>query len=80
MTSRHTCKADTHARCLTAPRAVQAVVRDLYLQRDLGNFTGSFTGTVKAHGALALKVTPLRYAAQTARARRTCNEQHALYL
>ncbi|KAK9834859.1 hypothetical protein WJX81_004379 [Elliptochloris bilobata] len=40
-----------------------AAVRDLYLQQDLGSFTGSFTGAVKVHGVLALKITPLRVTA-----------------
>jgi alpha-galactosidase len=31
-------------------------VRDLWLQQDLGNFTGSFTATVPAHGAVMVKI------------------------
>ena len=41
---------------------VKATVRDLYARKDVGNFTGSFTGAVPTHGALALKITPLRCA------------------
>lgn len=36
-----------------------ASVRDLYVQQDLGVFTGSFTGAVNLHDCLALKVTPV---------------------
>lgn len=37
-----------------------ALVRDLYEEEDLGVYTGEFTHLVKAHGAMVLKVTPLR--------------------
>ncbi len=39
----------------------QAVVRDLFLRTDIGNFTGSYTGLVRPHSVLALKITPVRY-------------------
>lgn len=35
---------------------LQATVRDLYAQKDLGVFIGSFTGSVDIHDGLALKV------------------------
>ena len=31
-------------------------VRDLWLQKDLGDFNGEFSATVPAHGALLLKI------------------------
>ena len=37
-------------------------MRDLYLKVDLGNFTGSYTGSVRVHGVLALRITPLKCA------------------
>ena len=39
----------------------QAVVRDLFLRTDIGNFTSSYTGLVNTHSVLALKITPVRY-------------------
>ena len=44
--------------------AAQAVVRDVLLRRDVGTFTGSFTGAVATHSVLALKITPLRCGAR----------------
>lgn len=38
---------------------VRAVVRDLYAERDLGEFTGSFTASVGVHDVAALRITPL---------------------
>ncbi|KAL4432167.1 hypothetical protein ABPG77_005929 [Micractinium sp. CCAP 211/92] len=37
----------------------RALVRDLYEERDLGEFADSFTGSVEAHNVLALRITPL---------------------
>ncbi|KAK9834824.1 hypothetical protein WJX81_001388 [Elliptochloris bilobata] len=42
------------------PLGQPAIVRDLYLRTDLGNFTGSFSASVTVHGVRALKITPLR--------------------
>ena len=39
----------------------QVVVRDIYKERNVGLFTGSFEDIVEAHGVLALKLTPVRY-------------------
>eukprot|EP00887_Chlorella_sp_A99_P006558 scaffold3.g6558.t1 len=41
------------------PPAAAAVVRDLWAGRDLGTFTGSFTGQVDVHDAAALRITPV---------------------
>ena len=40
--------------------AAQVVVRDIYKERDIGRFTGSFEDIVEAHGVLALRLTPIR--------------------
>jgi len=45
---------------VTRAPAAQATVRDLYLRKDLGEFTGAFTGLVPTHSVLALKLTPSR--------------------
>jgi len=45
---------------VTRAPAAQATVRDLYLRKDLGEFTGAFTGLVPTHSVLALKLTPTR--------------------
>ena len=37
----------------------QCTVRDLFGEEDVGNFTGSFTASILAHGAGILKITPL---------------------
>ena len=42
--------------------AAQANVRDLFKERDLGRFTGSFTSVVDNHGVIVLKVSPARRA------------------
>ena len=39
----------------------QVVVRDVYKERDIGRFTGSFTDIIEAHGVLALRLTPVRW-------------------
>ena len=39
----------------------QVVVRDIYKERDIGRFTGSFTDIIEAHGVLALRLTPVRW-------------------
>jgi len=36
----------------------KAVVRDLWRQKDLGTFDGSFTATVPYHGAILVRLTP----------------------
>lgn len=41
---------------------VQVVVRDIYKERDIGKFTGTYRDIVDAHGVLALKLTPVRCA------------------
>ena len=33
----------------------------MFLRTDIGNFTSSYTGLVKTHSVLALKITPVRY-------------------
>lgn len=38
------------------------MVRDLYKERDMGHYTGMMTEHVEAHGVLALKLTPTKYA------------------
>ncbi len=38
---------------------VQCTVRDLFGESDIGNFTGSFTVSILAHGAGILRITPL---------------------
>ena len=38
----------------------QVVVRDIYKERDIGHFIGSFTDIIEAHGVLALRLTPVR--------------------
>ena len=35
-------------------------MRDIYKERDIGRFTGSFEDIVEAHGVLALRLTPIR--------------------
>ena len=40
---------------------VQVVVRDIYKERDIGRFTGTFTDIIEAHGVLALRLTPVRW-------------------
>jgi hypothetical protein len=35
-------------------------VRDLFKERDLGRFTGSFTSVVDNHGVIVLRVSPTR--------------------
>jgi hypothetical protein len=39
------------------------MVRDIYKQRDIGRFRGTYRDVVDAHGVLALKLTPLQCAA-----------------
>ena len=41
------------------------VVRDLWLQKDLGTFSDSFSGKVASHGVLLLKVSPVSSSFQT---------------
>lgn len=41
---------------------LQVMVRDLYKERDMGHYTGMMTELVEAHGVLALKLTPTKYA------------------
>jgi hypothetical protein len=51
---------------MTAIRILlQCTVRDLFGRQDLGNFTASFTAPIFAHGAGALKVTPITCAITT---------------
>lgn len=40
-------------------KKAEAVVRDLYREKDIGTFVGEFTHLVDAHGVLALKITPV---------------------
>ena len=47
---------------LRRPIRVQAHVRDLFLEEDLGVFEGSFSASVRNHGVLALRISPLEYA------------------
>ncbi|KAK9826107.1 hypothetical protein WJX81_004261 [Elliptochloris bilobata] len=42
------------------PPTEAATVRDVLLRKDLGSFTGTYTGPVSTHSVLALKITPLR--------------------
>ena len=37
---------------------VEAIVRDLHAEKDLGTFTESFTGAVDIHDARMLRITP----------------------
>ena len=37
----------------------QARVRDLFEQKDLGTFSGSYTSSVYVHDAHALRITPV---------------------
>ncbi len=39
---------------------IQVMVRDIYKERDIGRFTGTFTDIIEAHGVLALRLTPVR--------------------
>ena len=39
---------------------LQVVVRDIYKERDIGRFTGTFSDIVEAHGVLALRLTPTK--------------------
>ena len=39
---------------------LQVVVRDIYKERDVGRFTGTFSDIVEAHGVLALRLTPTK--------------------
>ena len=41
---------------------MQAQVRDLFLEKDLGVFEGSFSASVRNHGVLALRISPLECA------------------
>ena len=43
---------------------VQATVRDLFKERNLGVFSGSFTSVVDNHGVIVLKISPTRQVAQ----------------
>jgi len=41
------------------PASASAAVRDVWAQKDLGDHTGSYTGTaVPRHGSVLLRVTP----------------------
>ena len=43
--------------------AAQVMVRDIYKERDIGRFVGTYRDVVDAHGVLALKLTPIKCAA-----------------
>ena len=51
-----------HGRLLRRSIRVQAHVRDLFLEQDLGVFEGSFSASVRNHGVLALRISPLECA------------------
>jgi alpha-galactosidase len=40
-------------------KGTKAIVRDLYLQKDVGTFTDSYTASVLWHDVAALKITPI---------------------
>jgi alpha-galactosidase len=40
------------------PGHVQASVRDLWMKKDLGKFTGNFSATVPAHGVMMVRLMP----------------------
>ena len=40
------------------PNAVGGSVRDLWLHKDLGKFTGKFSATVASHGVVMITVKP----------------------
>jgi alpha-galactosidase len=40
------------------PIGVSAAVRDLWLHKDLGKFSGSFSATVASHGVVMISVKP----------------------
>jgi alpha-galactosidase len=39
----------------------QATVRDLWRQKDLGQFSGQFAASVPRHGVVLMKITPFKY-------------------
>jgi len=40
------------------PAQVSASVRDLWMHKDLGKFTGKFSATVESHGVVMITVRP----------------------
>ena len=57
---------------------VDAVVRDLHAEKDLGTFTEAFTGAVDIHDARALRITPRDVKAEYDRWRPWSEENKAL--
>lgn len=53
------CNITVHWEQLGYEAGLQANVRDLFAEKDLGIYTGSFTATVDVHDAATLKISPV---------------------